>query len=124
MQHQWFNTEQVNGNNFLDVAGNMEEMDDAMRSADYKGMGKAELDLLTCTPVLAGRKLGPFVPESPFLTSGIANRDATPQMNGVNFRGNGDSAPIKIGGIVINRPGLGGNPTAVASGGSNPLELQ
>ena len=48
--------------------------------------------MITCTPVLGGRKLGPMVPESPFLTSGVGTRDTTPLMKGIMMRTNGDTA--------------------------------
>ena len=35
---------------------------------DYKEMKNDDVNMLTCTPVLAGRKLN-LVPESPFLTA-------------------------------------------------------
>jgi len=53
---------------------------------------KAEdINMLTCTPVLAGRGLDKSVPQSPFLTANNHARDATPMMR-VQIRTNGDSA--------------------------------
>ena len=52
--------------------------------------------MITCTPVLAGRKLGPQnVPESSFLSPLIAaDRHATPMINNIRVRANGDTGPI------------------------------
>lgn len=59
--------------------------------------------MVTCTPVLAGRKID-FAPESPFLTANNFSKDMTPMMK-VQIRANGDSEQIKLGyGITINRP--------------------
>ena len=63
--------------------------------------------MITCTPILAGRKLGPQnVPESPFLSPLMlgGDRNATPMLNNIRVRGNGDTAPMQLGGIMFNRP--------------------
>lgn len=57
---------------------------------DYKALKNDDVNMVTCTPVLAGRKLD-FAPESPFLTANNHLRDATPMMK-VQIRTNGDSA--------------------------------
>jgi len=49
-------------------------------------MKNDDVNMLTCTPVLAGRKLGPMVPESPFLSSAAAARDNTPMLKGVMLK--------------------------------------
>ena len=56
-----------------------------------KQLNHDDVNMLTCTPVLAGRKLGNMVPESPFLSNNNHRRDATPLMK-VQMRTNGDSA--------------------------------
>lgn len=43
-----------------------------------KQMHNEDVNLLTCTPVLAGRKLQNFVPESPFLSANDFRKDQTP----------------------------------------------
>ena len=68
-------------------------------------MHNEDINMLTCTPVLAGRKLGNMVPESPFLTANNQRRDATPMMK-VQIRENGDSAQLNIaGGLVMQKVG-------------------
>lgn len=63
---------------------------------DAKQLQKEDIDMLTCTPVLAGRKLGPQnVPESPFLSPMTStDRNATPLLNNIRVRGNVDTAPM------------------------------
>jgi hypothetical protein len=57
-------------------------------------MNNIDINMLTCTPVLAFRKLGPNnVPESPFL-SPLISRETTPMLRGVVIRGNGDTSHI------------------------------
>ena len=51
-----------------EAAENMKNLEQEMK-VDYKQMINDDVNMLTCTPVLAGRKLGPMVPESPFLSS-------------------------------------------------------
>jgi hypothetical protein len=63
----------------------MKNLEQEMR-VDYKQMKNEDVNMLTCTPVLAGRKLGPMVPESPFLSSAQATRDNTPMLRGVMMR--------------------------------------
>ena len=70
---------------------NIANLDQEMR-VDPKQLNNADINMLTCTPVLAGRKLGNYVPESPFLVSNQLRKDATPIMTKVNVRQNGDSA--------------------------------
>ena len=67
----------MNGN-FLDVTENMKYLNEEM-NIDYKAMNNEDVNMLTCTPILAGRKLN-FVPESPFLTANNHLRDNTPIM--------------------------------------------
>ena len=72
-------------------------------NVDYKQMKNEDVNMITCTPVLAGRKLD-FAPESPFLTANVLNKDQTPIMK-VQMRTNGDSDQIKLGyGITMNKP--------------------
>ena len=55
-----------------------------------------DISLLTCTPVLAMRKLND-VPASPFLSNNnmrTPNNDRTPIMTGVKLHGNGDTPAL------------------------------
>jgi serine/threonine protein kinase len=67
LKHPWFNEENINRDNYLDVTENIKNLNDEM-VVDYKQMKNEDVNMLTCTPVLAGRKLD-FAPESPFLTA-------------------------------------------------------
>ena len=64
--------------------------------------------LLTCTPVMAGRKLNDQPPESPFLTSNKlgANLMNTPVMHKVTIDNTSQRKQVQIGGIIINRPNI------------------
>jgi hypothetical protein len=65
-------------------------------------MNNPDINMLTATPVMGRRELI-LEPASPLLPMG-GNRDATPLMR-VNYRPNGDSAQIAVGGgLVMNRP--------------------
>jgi hypothetical protein len=57
----------MNRDVFLDVTENIKRLDEEM-VVDYRAMKNEDVNMVTCTPVLAGRKLD-FVPESPFLTA-------------------------------------------------------
>ena len=82
----------------------MAVQDKEMNKDKNKEIREQGLNLITCTPVLAGRKLDTIVPSSPFLTNNSsAARDATPVVMGVSIRGNGDTRQINIGGIMINK---------------------
>jgi hypothetical protein len=49
--------------------------------------------MITCTPILAGRRLGPSnVPESPIVSPMINSREQTPMIRGIVVRGNGDTS--------------------------------
>jgi hypothetical protein len=71
---------------------------------DPKQLGNEDVNMITCTPVLAGRKLGPQnVPESPFLSPLLGSGNATPMLN-MRVRGGMDISPMQIGGVMINKP--------------------
>jgi hypothetical protein len=60
----------ANRNNVLgDAKENMKNLHVEMMTYDNKALDNSEIDMVTCTPVLAGRKLGNFVPSSPFLSN-------------------------------------------------------
>lgn len=83
----------------------MRNLEDEMK-VDMKAMANEDVNMLTCTPVLAGRKLN-FAPESPFLTANNNLRNATPVIHGIQVRANGDSDVIKLGyGITMNKPSM------------------
>jgi len=65
---------------------------EAPEVTDSKQIKEKGIDLLTCTPVLGGRKLGDQVPESPFLksTSPFQGK-ATPLLTGMKIKENGDT---------------------------------
>lgn len=65
-------------------------------------MNNPDINMLTATPVMGRRELI-LEPASPLLPMG-GNRDATPLMR-VNYRPNGDSTQIAVGGgLIMNRP--------------------
>ena len=78
----------MNRENYLDVTENIKNLNEEM-VVDYKDMKNDDINMVTCTPLLAGRKLN-FAPESPFLTANNHLKDATPMMK-VAIKLNGDS---------------------------------
>jgi hypothetical protein len=62
--------------------------------------------MITCTPVLAGRKLPGLPPDTPFLSSASAARDNTPLIKGMMLRGNGDTESREMRGIIIKKPNM------------------
>ena len=72
-------------------------------------MNNEEINMVTCTPLLGGRKLADTVPQSPFLVSNQTRKDATPVIN-AQVRVQGELRPMTLGGVVINRAaGAGAN---------------
>jgi hypothetical protein len=61
LTHQWFNTESTNDNNLAEVKENMQNFNEEMK-IDTKELKADEIDMLTCTPILAGRGLDKHVP--------------------------------------------------------------
>ena len=71
-------------------------------NVDRGQMNNPDINMLTATPVMGRRELI-LEPASPLLPMG-GNRDATPLMR-VNYRPNGDSTQIAVGGgLIMNRP--------------------
>jgi hypothetical protein len=90
----------------MDVTENMKRYNVEM-NIDTKQLKNEDVDMITCTPLLAGRRLGPQnVPESPFL-SPLLGSTATPMLNNIKVRGNGDTAPMQLGGVMFIRPQAG-----------------
>lgn len=59
---------------------------------DYRKIHDQDINLVTCTPVIGGRKLQrDKVPESPLLQQYTNKFEATPLMNGIKLKENGDS---------------------------------
>lgn len=105
LNHPWFRMDQaMAGNQLVDVTENMKRYNVDM-NIDPKQLRNEDVDMVTCTPVLAGRKLGPQnVPESPFLSPlTSSDRNATPMLNNIRMRGNGDTAQMQLGGVMFNR---------------------
>ena len=74
LEHSWFKME-VSEERVLELS-NFKFRD---VSADEKSTGGAQNTfLITCTPVMAGRKLHDLPPASPFLTGGGVSHDNTP----------------------------------------------
>jgi len=77
---------------------NMKEMlmenEDQRYEEANKIMDDSNIDMITCTPMLHGRKLVNMPPPSPFLSSAQMNRDSTPILKAVHMKGNGDSVQI------------------------------
>jgi hypothetical protein len=105
------------------VLENIANLDQEMK-VDPKQLNNADVNMLTCTPVLAGRVLGGHVPQSPFLVSNQNRNDATPIMARVQVRQNGDSAQMNMmNGIVFNKPMFGVNPAGQPGKPNNPYEV-
>lgn len=78
LSHPWFNTENSNADNVLaGVSENIANLNQEM-NVDHKQMNNEEINMVTCTPLLGGRKLNDLVPQSPFLQQNNFKRDATP----------------------------------------------
>ena len=103
LSHPWFNPENksVSENVLLEVSVNIANLREEM-NVDMRQMKNEDVNMVTCTPLLGRRQM--IVDASPLLPMG-GNRDATPLMR-VNYRPNGDSTQIAVGGgLVMNRPG-------------------
>ena len=89
LAHPWFNPENksVCENVLLEVSAGIANLRQEM-NVDMKQMKNADVNMVTCTPLLGRRELI-MEPASPLLPMG-GNRDATPLMR-VNIRPNGDS---------------------------------
>lgn len=112
LNHTWFQSDAEKAANQLPVLENIANLEQEMR-VDPRQLNNADVNMLTCTPVLAGRVLGGHVPQSPFLLSNQNRNDATPIMPRMQVRQNGDSAQMNMmNGIVFNRPMFGVNPAA------------
>ena len=87
LNHIWLNQDenQINDQR-LDVANALEEDKDQHNKVDYSKLNDAdedEVQLVSCTPVMAKRNLRPNVPETPFLKVNKLDRQiATPMMAG------------------------------------------
>lgn len=95
----------MGASNLMDVSENMKRYNIEM-NIDPKQLRNEDVDMITCTPVIAGRKLGPQnVPESPFLSPllGGGPTAATPMVNNMRVVGAGVS-PLNIGGVMFNKP--------------------
>ncbi|CDW82463.1 protein kinase domain containing protein [Stylonychia lemnae] len=102
LQHQWFNTENTNNNALADFRENIILLEQEMQ-LDTKDFKSEDINMITCTPVLAGRGLDRHVPQSPFLTNNSHQRDNTPMLR-FQMRQNGDSEKINlVGGIMMRR---------------------
>ena len=85
LNHSWFQSDEEKAANLLPVLENIANLDQEMK-VDPKQLNNADVNMLTCTPVLAGRVLEDHVPQSPFLVSNQNRNDATPIMARVQVR--------------------------------------
>jgi len=91
LNHSWFQSDEEKSANLLPVLENIANLEQEMK-VDPKQLNNADVNMLTCTPVLAGRGLEGHVPQSPFLVSNQNRNDLTPIMPRLQVRQNGDSA--------------------------------
>ncbi len=79
LAHSWFNPENksVSENVLLEVSANIANLRQEM-NIDMRQMNNADVDMVTCTPLIGRRQLI-MEPASPLLPMG-GNRDATPLM--------------------------------------------
>lgn len=99
LKHEWFTSATVETDKVI-------QRDEEFKFRDEADGEKASYNLLvTCTPVMAGRKLQNVAPESPFLTSvNLANVNNTPILRKVTIDDGKNRQQVQIGGITIIRP--------------------
>lgn len=112
LSHSWFTQDQSEMNDQkLDFANVQKEEENAVVDIDYamiNDCNEEELKLVTCTPIMAKRKLNTDVPETPFLTANKINKSsmATPLMKGgIVIQKAGAPKIINMKGIAIKKPG-------------------
>jgi hypothetical protein len=76
LEHPWFKME-ISEEKALDVSNfKFRDVSDQEKSTG----GAANKLLITCTPLMAGRKLQDLPPATPFMTGGWVSNDRTPIM--------------------------------------------
>ena len=83
LEHAWFKKE-FTEENVLELS--KLKIRDVVNEEKSAAGGAAEKLLITCTPVMAGRKLQNLPPPSPFLTAGGVSHDNTPIIQKVSIQ--------------------------------------